>query len=122
VAKPTNEPTVYAYGMRAVGNGKWEAFEVSVPVSTTKPLSPVHKEAVKEAKWIQSRVPDTSVPDHLLQTVPKLVLGEVETGKWKEMRGERRDHARARLLEALHLDELGLRAKPKEQLKEKKAS
>lgn len=101
MAKPAPPPpnTELAYGMRQVGNGKWEAFRVRVPVSAIEPLSPIHKVALTEMRWANGKVPDTSVPDHMLLTKPAKVLGEVKTGKWVEHRGERLELALARMQE-----------------------
>lgn len=98
MAKP-EQPTELAYGMRQVGNGKWEAFRVRVPLSALEPLSPIHKVALTEMRWVSGRVPDTSQPDHQLATKAAKVLGEVRTGKWLEKRGERLELALARMQE-----------------------
>lgn len=98
MAKP-EQPTELAYGMRQVGNGKWEAFRVRVPLAAIEPLSPIHRVALTEMRWADGRVPDPKQPDHQLATKAAKVLGEVKTGKWAEHRGERLELALARMRE-----------------------
>lgn len=107
MAKPDNTPSVYAYGMREVGNGKWEAFRVRVPVERVEALTPAHRLALKDSKWHDAQVPDPQrTENEPLKTVTKRVLGEVETGKHQTMRGEREDLALSRFHEAERIDRM----------------
>lgn len=109
MAKP-EQPTVFAYGMREVGNGKWEAFRARVPVSSLEALTPVHKTALKDSKWHTNTVPDPKATDvEAPRTILRPVLGEVETGKFETKRGEREDLALSRFHEAERLDRAKLR-------------
>jgi hypothetical protein len=116
VSKPEAQ-TVLAYGMREVSHGKWEAFRVRVPVSQTESLTPIHRVALTETKWVTGQVPDHREPDNPRAMVNKKILADVPVkdalGRLKygpEKRGERMELAERRMREAQRLEQqLGLR-------------
>lgn len=99
--------TVLAYGMREVGNGKWEAFRARVPLAAIEPISPVHRVALKESRWHDAQVPDPKQTDaEAPRTITRRVMGEVENGKYATVRGERMELALSRMQEAQRLEQV----------------
>jgi hypothetical protein len=105
VSKP-EQPTARFYACIVLPGGKEEAAFIDVPLgdSRIKPLSPRHKEQLKEIRRHKAMVPDPRYPNDPTKLLEREVVGEVPSKKWVEHRGERPHLAKARMLEAFEME------------------